>query len=56
MKCKIKDCIETTRTTINTAICWGSGFCPKHYAMFIGYKKNYDPENMPFQKRSRSRK
>ena len=52
MKCKIKNCKETTKIP-NKFICWRAGFCPKHYHKFIGYEKNYDLENMPFRTRTR---
>ena len=57
MRCKVNTCNETARTT-QQGKCWKVfGFCPKHAAQYVPefYKKKYDPENMPFPKRTRAR-
>ena len=57
MRCKIKGCNETARTT-QQGKCWKEvGMCPKHAVEFFPsfYPKKYDKNNMPFAKRTRAR-
>jgi hypothetical protein len=57
MRCKVSTCNETARTT-QQGKCWKEfGFCPRHMVQYFPefYKKKYNPENMPFPKRTRTR-
>jgi len=57
MKCRINGCNETTRRLATKCKCWKIGLCPRHAAKFCPqlYNKKYDPERMPFRKRTRTR-